>query len=162
MVEKGTVRSSSPLPICCRSFEEVNGLINRAHYDMTFPPLFHPFPVHFHPQDISIPPYVVQHDNDFWPEAHSFKPERFIDPTVRPHPYAFQTFSSGNRNCIGQFFATHEAVTIIMSTLRQFDVELACRPEEITEYTAITMKPRYVGPPKEGILGLPVRIKRRI
>jgi len=112
---------------------------------------------------VLVPPYVIHHLDEVWPDASSFKPERFIHPSVRPHPYAFQGFSAGTRNCIGQFFATHEAVTVIMSTMRQFDVELACRPDEIKEFHAVTMKPRYVKKPKDGPpVGLPVRIKKRI
>eukprot|EP00187_Rhodella_violacea_P005820 CAMPEP_0174885144 /NCGR_PEP_ID=MMETSP0167-20121228/509_1 /TAXON_ID=38298 /ORGANISM="Rhodella maculata, Strain CCMP736" /LENGTH=502 /DNA_ID=CAMNT_0016120657 /DNA_START=125 /DNA_END=1633 /DNA_ORIENTATION=- len=116
--------------------------------------------------ELLVPPFVVGHSEDLWPEAHSFKPERFLNPTARPHPYAFQTFSAGHRNCIGQFFATHEAVTIIMSTLRQFDIELACRPEEVTQFHATIMRPRvpnYAGRGKDGPpMGLPVRVKKRL
>eukprot|EP00871_Galdieria_phlegrea_P005473 jgi/Galph1/5927/GphlegSOOS_G4570.1 len=76
---------------------------------------------------ILIPPYVLHHHPKFWPEPEKFIPERFTrENMMKRHPFAFQTFSSGPRNCIGQFFATHEALTTLASLYHFFSFRLAC------------------------------------
>lgn len=60
----------------------------------------------------------------YWPDRHSFKPERFLDPAGY-HKDAWIPFSKGTRNCIGQSLAEMEVKIILAMTLRQFHIESA-------------------------------------
>ncbi|EJD03464.1 cytochrome P450 [Fomitiporia mediterranea MF3/22] len=56
-------------------------------------------------------------------DAHLFRPERFIDTEVYKWPRdGFLAFSSGARGCIGQRFATAEAICVIAGLVRRFEV----------------------------------------
>eukprot|EP00180_Rhodochaete_pulchella_P002392 Plantae.Rhodophyta-Rhodochaete_pulchella.ctg36197.p1 GENE.Plantae.Rhodophyta-Rhodochaete_pulchella.ctg36197~~Plantae.Rhodophyta-Rhodochaete_pulchella.ctg36197.p1 ORF type:complete len:511 (+),score=63.60 Plantae.Rhodophyta-Rhodochaete_pulchella.ctg36197:280-1812(+) len=116
---------------------------------------------------IAIPIYVVHRDPDVYENPDDFIPERWDSksPSYKPiHPFAFQGFSAGVRNCVGQYFATHEAIVTIVALYRRFKVELACPVEEIEEFHATTMKPRVrrrEGQPKRATVGLPIKLIRR-
>jgi len=91
---------------------------------------------------VLVPIYLVHRNPEFWPDPEAFIPERFSrENTIKRHPFAFQAFSSGPRNCIGQFFATHEALTTLASLYHFFHFSLACNAEDVRPYHAITMKP---------------------
>ncbi|WP_420491356.1 cytochrome P450 [Neobacillus drentensis] len=63
---------------------------------------------------------VLHRDPSAWGEdAEEFKPERFADPKSIPH-HAYKPFGNGQRACIGQQFAMHEAVLVIGMILKQF------------------------------------------
>lgn len=54
--------------------------------------------------EILIPPYLLHHDPDLFPEPDQFRPERWDPESLefqQRHPFAFQGFSSGQRNCVG-------------------------------------------------------------
>ncbi|GJQ14752.1 hypothetical protein GpartN1_g6543.t1 [Galdieria partita] len=91
---------------------------------------------------VLVPIYLVHRNPEFWPDPEAFIPERFTrENSMKRHPFAFQAFSSGPRNCIGQFFATHEALTTLASLYHFFTFRLACNAEDVKPYHAITMKP---------------------
>lgn len=64
---------------------------------------------------------------------------------------AFAQFGAGPRVCPGRHLATLEMRLVLSMLLRNFEVELACRPEEIEEVDAFTMMPNR----------MPVRLKAR-
>jgi cytochrome P450 len=55
---------------------------------------------------ISILFYALHRNEEFFPDALKFKPERFMqqqeEGSIQKHPYAFVPFSAGSRNCIGK------------------------------------------------------------
>ena len=57
----------------------------------------------------------VHHREDIWPEALTYKPDRFLDP---PAPFTFLPFIDGPRNCLGQHLALLES-KIVLATLCQ-------------------------------------------
>ncbi|KAH8114076.1 cytochrome P450 [Phellopilus nigrolimitatus] len=62
----------------------------------------------------------------YWgPDAHLFRPERFIDTANYKWPRdAFLPFSAGARRCIGQRFATTESVCLLASIARHYEILL--------------------------------------
>ncbi|KAF9946040.1 hypothetical protein BGZ72_000743 [Mortierella alpina] len=84
------------------------------------------------------------------PDAKTFKPERWLTGE-RPSSTKFVSFHLGPRTCLGQQFATIEAITIMSMLLQKFSFELV-HPEMEPAYTpALTLPMAH---------GLPVRIKR--
>lgn len=66
-------------------------------------------------------------DEKYFKDPTKFMPARWLDEVSarERNPYAYQPFSSGLRNCIGQKFAMLEAKTAIIKIMSQFKVELA-------------------------------------
>jgi cytochrome P450 / NADPH-cytochrome P450 reductase len=64
----------------------------------------------------------LHRDVDAWGEdADEFMPERFADPNKIPH-HAFKPFGNGQRACIGQQFALHEATLVLGMILKHFNL----------------------------------------
>ena len=63
------------------------------------------------------------HDEELYPEPHSFKPERWLtdEPPIKKN--AFRPFELGPRGCIGQELAQVELRAILALTVREFDLE---------------------------------------
>ena len=86
-------------------------------------------------------PWLLHRREDKWPDAHEFHPERFGCPeqqdTIRNYYYPF---SAGERVCIGASFANQEAILIIASVIRRFEIlpVTDCQPQPIGH---ITIKP---------------------
>ncbi|KAJ7174978.1 cytochrome P450 [Mycena crocata] len=73
-------------------------------------------------------------------DAHEFKPERFIDtPSYRWPRESFFAFSTGHRSCIGQRFATTEALCLISALVRKCEicVPLHLRSKSFAEQRSI-------------------------
>ncbi|KGP72812.1 bifunctional cytochrome P450/NADPH--P450 reductase [Pontibacillus yanchengensis] len=63
----------------------------------------------------------LHRDKSVWGEdVEEFKPERFEDPEAIPH-HAFKPFGNGQRACIGQQFAMHEATLVLGMLLQNFE-----------------------------------------
>ncbi|WP_144555806.1 cytochrome P450 [Bacillus sp. X1(2014)] len=64
----------------------------------------------------------LHRDSKAWgDDVEEFRPERFEDPKKIPHD-AFKPFGNGQRACIGQQFAMHEATLLIGMILKHFDL----------------------------------------
>ncbi|KAF9913789.1 hypothetical protein BX616_009569 [Lobosporangium transversale] len=84
-------------------------------------------------------------------DAREYNPERWLTGE-KPSPTKFPSFHAGPRTCLGQQFATLEAVTIMSMLFQRFNFELV---DPITE-------PEYVpGLTLAMAKGLPMRVKRR-
>lgn len=65
----------------------------------------------------------LHRDTSVWGEdAEAFKPERFENPASIPH-HAYKPFGNGQRACIGQQFALHEATLVLGMILQHFELE---------------------------------------
>lgn len=65
---------------------------------------------------------ILAHTNEnIWPDAEAFKPERFLDH--RPPPDAYFPFGGGVRRCIGEAFALFEMRVVLRELLRTFTPE---------------------------------------
>lgn len=99
--------------------------------------------------------HLIMRNKRFFPQPRQFIPERFI-PNQTPFPeaqlftpagkYAYQPFSVGPRNCIGQELAMVEGKIILALTAREVDFVLEYPGEEadpqppIPENTAIELE----------------------
>lgn len=62
----------------------------------------------------------LHRDTNAWgDDVDDFRPERFEDPKKIPH-HAFKPFGNGQRACIGQQFAIHEATLLLGMILKHF------------------------------------------
>ncbi|KAG0090073.1 Protein kinase alk2 [Podila epicladia] len=96
--------------------------------------------------------YVMGRSELVWgKDAKEYKPSRWID-TEKPSQGKFNAFHAGPRVCLGQQFATIEALTMIAMILSEFAVELV-NPDKIPPYGVSLTMPM--------LEGLPMRIRRR-
>lgn len=70
---------------------------------------------------ITILPFLVHRDEQYFPEPEKFIPERFLNESEM-HPFQFIAFSAGPRNCIGQKFAMLELKCSLATILRNFEI----------------------------------------
>ncbi|OQP86107.1 cytochrome P450 [Rhizobium rhizosphaerae] len=99
---------------------------------------------------ILIVPWLLHRTEAFFPEAHLFKPERFL-PGQKPIPYSYIPFASGPRVCPGLQFGLNEAVLCLAILAQRFRLRV---PEEhkVEPQCRLTLRPRG---------GIPVTLHRR-
>ncbi|KAG0025629.1 hypothetical protein BGZ81_007007 [Podila clonocystis] len=96
--------------------------------------------------------YVTGRSKAIWGEdAREFKPSRWIN-TEKPSQGKFNAFHVGPRVCLGQQFATVEAMTMIAMILSKFTIELV-HPDKLPPYGISFSMPM--------LEGLPIRVHRR-
>ncbi len=101
---------------------------------------------------VVIAPWLLHHDERWWPESSTFRPERWLDGEQERRPrYAFVPFGAGPRVCIGEPFARLEAAMIAASVGRRWRFEAATEREPELQ-AVITLRPRG---------GLPMVARRR-
>ncbi|MET0621485.1 MAG: cytochrome P450, partial [Pyrinomonadaceae bacterium] len=70
-------------------------------------------------------PWVVQRDARWFDDPLAFRPERWGEESISRLPkYAYFPFGGGPRLCIGNYFATMEAVLILSTVARRFRLRL--------------------------------------
>ncbi|KAI9732816.1 MAG: hypothetical protein M1834_003754 [Cirrosporium novae-zelandiae] len=129
--------------------------IRKARIDTTIQGHFIPANTHIH-----MVPYGLNLSCSLWgPDAHSYNPDRWIDPVTgkansaggASSNYAFLTFLHGPRSCIGKDFAVAELKALVAAMIGYGQWELADPNWEPTLTGRITTKP--VG-------GIKVRVKK--
>ncbi|KAF9896915.1 hypothetical protein BX616_006509, partial [Lobosporangium transversale] len=96
--------------------------------------------------------YTMGRSTHIWgPDANEYKPERWMKGD-KPSSTKFIAFHSGPRTCLGQQFATIEAITIMSMLIQHFTFELVDPDHDPAYLPSLTL-------PIDG--GLPVRVKRR-
>ena len=113
--------------------------------------------------NVTVQIYALHHNEKYFPDPHSFKPERFhVDQTVGRHAFAFVPFSAGPRNCIGQWifidfvtslfslwnrinlgqkFALYEDKVILITLLRNFHFGIDPKNYPIRATLNVILKP---------------------
>jgi len=97
-------------------------------------------------------PWAIQRDPRWFEAPDAFRPERWEgDLSKRLPRFAYFPFGGGPRQCIGQAFAQLEAVLLLATLARAFEVEVLPSPPAIAE-PSVTLRPKH---------GLRVRLARR-
>ena len=85
-------------------------------------------------------PWVLHRDPRFFEAPLEFRPERWLDGgAARVPKYAYIPFGGGPRICIGERFATMEAVLLTATILGRFSLEMA-GPDPVP-LQSITLRP---------------------
>ncbi|CAO3570764.1 unnamed protein product [Mortierella alpina] len=96
--------------------------------------------------------YAMGRTTSVWgSDAKEYKPERWMNGD-KPSSSKFISFHHGPRTCLGQQFATIEAITLMSMLVQQFTFELVDPDSEPAYLPSLTM-------PME--CGLPIRVNRR-
>lgn len=75
--------------------------------------------------------WATHHHPEYWHEAHSFIPERWIGKGFGDNKEAFQPFLLGPRNCVGINLAYLEMRIILATLLYKYDWELISKDVDI-------------------------------
>jgi cytochrome P450 len=101
---------------------------------------------------IYMSPWVIHRDPRWFTSPETFLPERWLDGLAARLPrFVYFPFGGGPRVCIGDRFATMEAVLILATLARRFRFERTS-DAEIVPFPSITLRP-------EG--GVPLKLVRR-
>lgn len=102
--------------------------------------------------EILIFPYITQRHPKWWPDAETFRPERFAPENSAARPrYAYLPFGAGPRTCIGLNFAMTEILAVLALILQRFRLQLAIDPEKVQPEPSVTLQAKP---------GVPVRLER--
>ena len=101
---------------------------------------------------VILPTWMVHRDPRWFDEPAAFRPERWADDALRRLPrFAYFPFGGGPRQCIGNSFATMEAVLILATIAQHF--RLTLEPgQRVTPKPYITLRP---------VPGIRMRLERR-
>jgi cytochrome P450 len=91
---------------------------------------------------VVVSPWLLHHDARWWSDPDAFLPERWLTTDPDRPRHAYLPFGGGPRMCIGEGFASMEAV-LLLATIAQrwrFTVAPSARVEM---QPVITLRPRY-------------------
>ncbi|KAI4596571.1 hypothetical protein KJ359_005327 [Pestalotiopsis sp. 9143b] len=76
---------------------------------------------------VGVNPYCVMHNEEYFPEPFSFRPERWLGSgdDEKAMRAAFAPFAFGETGCLGKAMAYHEMSLVVAKTLWYFDFERA-------------------------------------
>ncbi len=93
-------------------------------------------------RQVAVSPWVLHHDPRWWIEPERFRPDRWSTGETTSLPrFAFLPFGGGPRVCIGNHFATMEAVLVLATILRHRSVARTGDPDPRL-LAAVTLRPR--------------------
>ncbi|KAJ3392645.1 hypothetical protein HDU92_008279 [Lobulomyces angularis] len=91
---------------------------------------------------VSMAPYSMGRLESIWgKDAEEFNPSRWFDISgnlIKESSSKFPAFHSGPRTCLGQHLATHEAITVLSTLVRDFHFELLPN-QDITYGDSLTL-----------------------
>ncbi len=91
---------------------------------------------------IALCQYINHRDPRWWSEPEQFKPERFADGSEKDRPkVAYFPFGGGSRMCIGNHFATMEAMLALAGISQRYDIDLISN-ESVQMDLTFTLKPK--------------------
>jgi cytochrome P450 len=86
--------------------------------------------------------WVVQRDPRWFEDPLAFRPERWGEESISRIPkYAYFPFGGGPRLCIGNYFATMEAVLILATTAQRFRLRLV-NQDPVALLPAMSLRPK--------------------
>lgn len=101
---------------------------------------------------VILPTWVVHRDARWFPEPEVFRPERWGEEATRRLPrFAYFPFGGGPRQCIGNAFATMEAVLLLATIAQRFRLVLV-PGQDIRPTPYVTLRPEP---------GIRMRLERR-
>lgn len=102
---------------------------------------------------IALSPYITHRHPDFWPDPETFDPERFTPERKAERPrYAYLPFGGGPRQCIGNNFASMEAILILATIAQRYRLHL--QPgQKVGLQPLVTLRP---------LGGLPMHLEKRL
>ena len=77
--------------------------------------------------DVGVPHYAIHHNDKYFPESFSYKPERWLPGFGFDIPLARSTFTPfgvGRTSCVGQYLAYQEMSLILARLVWQFDMRI--------------------------------------
>jgi cytochrome P450 len=94
-----------------------------------------------------VSPWLLHHDERWWPDAGSFRPERWLEPDASRPRHAYIPFGGGSRMCLGEGFAEMETRLVLATIARRHRFRLA-PTARVAMQPVITLRPRF-GMPME-------------
>lgn len=95
---------------------------------------------------IVMSPWVMQRDERYFSSAENFDPSRWINGQTQNLPrFAYFPFGGGPRQCIGNNFASLEAVLVLAAIAQRFEVRLD-RSVSVVPVAGFTLRPRDAMP----------------
>ena len=91
---------------------------------------------------VAVSPWLIQRSPDNWTCPHAFDPDRFERPEEQEAcRHAYLPFGRGPRVCIGAGFAQQEAMLLLASMVRRFDLSSIAddKPDPVSR---LTLRPR--------------------
>lgn len=83
---------------------------------------------------------AVHYDENLYPQAHEFEPQRFMERKYRPWEY--MPFGGGHRRCIGAAFALFEMAIVLKTALTRYEWRL-CESQPVSAVRRnVTMAPK--------------------
>jgi cytochrome P450 len=86
----------------------------------------------------------VQHREDIYPNAHAFRPQRFLDSDgnfVKPGTYSWIPFGGGIRRCLGATLAMAEQRVVLREIAKRVDFATTDAPAERPRQRNVTSIP---------------------
>jgi cytochrome P450 len=86
--------------------------------------------------------WVTHRDPRWWPEPERFDPDRFLPEQQANRPrWAYFPFGGGSRVCVGEAFAWAEAVIVIATIARRWNLSPAPDEPPLSLEPGITLRP---------------------
>ena len=86
--------------------------------------------------------YVIHRDPRFWPDAETFRPERWLTEAPDRPKFAYFPFGGGARICIGESFAWAEGVLMLAVMAQRWRMEpVPGHPVELNP--SVTLRPKF-------------------
>jgi cytochrome P450 len=86
--------------------------------------------------------WVTHRDQRWWPDPERFDPDRFSPQQQATRPrWAYFPFGGGSRVCVGEAFAWAEAVIVIATIARRWNLAPAANEPTLSLEPGITLRP---------------------